>query len=183
MTNATTLPKLETGVWTLDPSHTIIGFSARHLMVTKVRGGFAEFDGSLQIGETPETSSVQVSIDAASISSGSEDRDVHLRSADFLDAENHPNLTFKSTSVEADGDRLRVAGNLTIKNITRPVTLDLEFEGTATDPWGGTRASFAAKAVINREDWDLTWNMPLDSGGVLVSKDVTIEIEAQAVKQ
>jgi polyisoprenoid-binding protein YceI len=175
-----TLP--ETGTWNLDPTHTVVGFMARHLMVTKVRGTFKTFSGTITVGDTPETSSVHVSIDAASIDSGTADRDNHLRSPDFLDVESFPTLTFKSTAVRANGDGYLVDGDLTIRDTTKPVTLEMTFDGTATDPWGNTKAAFTATTSINREDWGLTWNVPLEKGGVLVSKDIKIEIEAQAVE-
>jgi polyisoprenoid-binding protein YceI len=178
----TTATLLQTGTWTLDPAHTVIGFVARHLMVTKVRGGFASFTGAINLGDTPETSSVEVSIDTASFGSGAADRDGHIRSADFLDVENHPAITFRSTAVRALGrDEYEIDGDLRIKDVTRPVTLATTFEGVQGDPWGGTRAGFTAATTINREDWGLTWNVPLDGGGVLVGKEIKIEIEVEAV--
>ncbi len=175
-----TLP--ETGTWTIDPTHTVVGFMAKHLMVTKVRGSFKTFSGTITVGDTPEASSVEVTIDAASIDTGTADRDNHLRTGDFLDAENFPTITFVSTSVRANGSDYSVDGDLTIRDTTKPVTLEMSFDGTATDPWGNTKAAFTATTSINREDWGLTWNVPLETGGLLVSKDVKIEIEVQAAK-
>ncbi len=175
-----TLP--QTGTWTLDPTHTRIGFVARHLMVTKVRGSFNSFAGTIEVADPIEGSSVQVSIDAESIATGTEDRDAHVRSADFLDVGNHPTLTFESTGVRKDGSDYLIDGMLTIVGVSKPVTLEVEFDGTATDPWGNTKAGFTASTTINREDWGLTWNAPLEAGGVLVSKEIKIEIEAQALK-
>jgi polyisoprenoid-binding protein YceI len=172
------------GTWKLDPNHSVIGAVARHLMVTKVRGKFDSFQGAVHIGDTPAESWAELDIDAASIDSGVKQRDDHLRSADFLDVENHPKITFKSTSVKQTGDNtLAVTGDLAIRGITNPVTLDVTFEGVSPDPWGGTRIGFTVAGELRREDWDMSWNVPLETGGVLVSKTVDLEIEAQAVKE
>jgi polyisoprenoid-binding protein YceI len=176
----TTLP--QTGTWTIDSTHTRIGFVAKHLMVTKVRGSFGEFSGSIAVAEPIENSSVTVDMVAASISTGVADRDGHLKSADFLDVENHPTITFSSTGVRREGGDFKVDGELTIIGVTKPVTLDVEFDGGATDPWGNAKAGFTASTTINREDWGLTWNAALEGGGLLVSKEIKIEIEAQAQK-
>jgi polyisoprenoid-binding protein YceI len=179
----TTTAGLASGTWNLDPVHTVVGFSAKHLMVSKVRGSFKSFSGSITIGETPEESAVEVSIDAASIDTGASDRDNHLRSPDFLDVENFPTLTFKSTAVRSlGGDDYEILGDLTIRGTTKPVTLKMAFDGAATDPWGNHKAAFSASTTIQRDAWDLTWNVALESGGWLVSNDVKIEIEAQAAK-
>lgn len=177
-----TMTFLETGTWTLDPTHSHVSFKVRHLMAAKVRGSFAAFEGAIEVGDRPEDTSVVATIDAASIDTGVEDRDEHLRSEDFLDTENFGNLMFRSTSVQRDGEDFVVVGDLTIRDVTRPVTLDVEFGGVVTDPWGNEKAIFSAETKINREDWGLTWNAALEAGGVLVGKDVTIEIEAQAVR-
>jgi len=172
------------GTWKLDPNHTVIGAVARHLMVTKVRGKFDSFEGAVHIGDTPEESWAELSIDAASIDSGVKQRDDHLRSADFLDVENNPRITFRSTSVkQTGGNTLAVTGDLAIRGVTNPVTLDVTFEGVSPDPWGGTRIGFTISGELRREDWDMSWNVPLETGGVLVSKTVDLEIEAQAVKE
>jgi polyisoprenoid-binding protein YceI len=172
------------GTWKLDPNHTVIGAVARHLMVTKVRGRFTSFEGAVHIGEALEDSWAELRIDAASIDTGVEQRDEHLRSADFLDVEHFPQITFRSTKVEQTGDdRLEVTGDLTIRGLTRSVPLEVEFEGVSPDPWGGTRMGFTITGELVREDWNMTWNVALESGGVLVSRSVQLEIEAQAVKE
>jgi polyisoprenoid-binding protein YceI len=174
---------LEKGVWKLDPNHTVVGAVARHLMVTKVRGHFKVFEGAIHVEDTIEDSWAELEIDSASIDTGVEDRDNHLRSADFLDVEHHPKITFRSTKVERTGpDSLRVTGDLTIRGVAEPVTLDVTYEGTTPDPWGGTRAAFSAHGEIEREQWDMTWNVTLETGGVLVSKKIQLEIDAQAVR-
>ncbi len=169
------------GTWEIDVAHSTVGFVARHLMVTKVRGAFGVFGGKVLVGETPEDSSVEVHIDAASIDSRSPDRDKHLRSPDFLDVERYPDLVFRSTKVERTGDTtLRVHGDLTIRDVTKPVVLEAEFSGLTGDPWGGKRVAFSATTEIDREAWGITWNVALETGGVLVSKKVLIDIEVQA---
>ena len=168
------------GVWTIDPTHTQAEFVARHLMVTKVRGGFDDIAGTIVVADDPTDSKVEVVIQMASVSTGTADRDAHLTSEDFFDVENYPTMTFVSTSVEPSGSSWKLAGELTVRDVTRPVTLDFEFLGISTDPWGNPKAAFSASTELDREDWGLTWNVPLDGGGVLVSKKATIEIEAQA---
>lgn len=171
-----------TGVWSIDPTHTQAEFVARHLMVSKVRGGFSEISGTIEVAEDPVDSKVEVTIGVASVSSGTDDRDAHLKSADFFDVENHPTMVFRSTKVEAVGSAWKLTGDLTIKDTTRPVVLDFEFIGVTPDPWGTAKAAFSATTELAREDWGLTWNVPLEGGGVLVSKTVKLEIEAQAMK-
>lgn len=172
------------GVWELDPAHTTVGFVVRHMMVAKVRGRFTRVSGAINIAERLEDSSVEATIDAASIDTGEEQRDNHLRSSDFLDVENHPTITFRSTRVRhVETNRWAVDGELTIRGVTRPVTLDVEYEGVARDPWGGERVGFAATTEIDREDWGLTWNVALETGGVLVGKKVKIELEVEAVRK
>ena len=187
MTNATTTPATLadlSGTYTLDPTHTRIGFVARHAMVTKVRGQFNEFDGSAVIDADDFTrSSAQLTIRAASIDTRNEQRDGHLRSNDFLALEEYPQITFVSTAVEQTGaTSLELTGDLTIKGVTKPVTFDLEFTGLATDPWGNEKAGFEATADINRKDWDLSWNVPLEGGGVLVSEKVKLNLDIQLTK-
>jgi polyisoprenoid-binding protein YceI len=149
--------------------------------VTKVRGRFERLSGQIQIGERPEDSSVEVELDAASITTDNEQRDQHLRSPDFLDVDRYPTLRFRSTAVEQTGPTtLKVSGKLSIRNVTRPVVLDVEYNGVETAPWGGTVAGFSARTEINREDWGITWNQVLETGGVVVSKKVAIEIEVEA---
>ena len=169
------------GMWVIDGSHTSAEFVARHLMVTKVRGGFGSVTGTIDVAEDPVGSSVEVVIETASISTGDADRDGHVNSADFFDVESHPEMKFQSTAVRPHGSSWILVGDLTIKDITKPVTLEFDFVGLATDPWGNQKAAFSATTTINREDWDLNWNVALDAGGVLVSKKVNIEIEMQAV--
>jgi polyisoprenoid-binding protein YceI len=171
------------GEWTLDSSHSAVAFTGRHLMVTKVRGTFPVLDGAITIAEDPAESSVQVTIDLANVESGSADRDGHLRSADFFDTENHPTATFASTNLDWNGgEEAKLEGDLTIKGVTKPVVLDVEYGGVATDPWGGTRLGFSASTEVNREDWGLGWNVALEAGGVLVSKKIKLEIEVEAVR-
>ena len=170
--------------WTIDPSHTTVEFVAKHMMITTVKGRFAEFEGTIVADEqNVADSTVEVTMQAASIDTRSEQRDGHLRSPDFLDVENYPTVTFRSTRVEGTKDEFQLTGDLTIRGVTRPITLDVTFEGEGKDPWGGTRASFSAKGKFDRRDFGLTWNVALETGGILVSNEVKINIEAQAVLQ
>jgi len=170
--------------YVLDKSHTEVGFVGRHLMVTKVRGRFSDFEGTVTIAEDPQASSVDVTIDAASIDTRDDARDGHVKSADLLDVENHPSLTFRSTGVRhVKGDRFEVTGDLTVAGVTQAVALDLTLDGVLGDPWGGTRLAFSASTEIDREEFGITWNVALEAGGVLVGKKVKIEIEGQAVRQ
>ena len=171
-----------TGTWTIDPGHAEVGFVGRHFGLTKVRGRFTGVEGTVTVREPLDMSEVHVVIDMASVSSGSQTRDDHLRSDDFFDAANHPQATFRSTGVVTTGAEARMTGELTIKGVTRPVTLDAEYVGQATDPWGAERAIFSASGTINREDWGLTWNMALEAGGLLVSKEIRLEIEVELVR-
>jgi len=174
----------EPGVYTFDPAHTVVGAVARHLMVTKVRGYFREVSGTITIAEDPLESTVEVHIKAASIDTGVADRDNHLRSPDFLDVENYPELTFKSTRVaKLDGSDLVVVGDLTIRGITREIELPVEFLGVSTAPWGSEVAGFSAAIELDREDFGMTWNAALETGGVVVSKKLKVEIEVEAVRQ
>jgi polyisoprenoid-binding protein YceI len=168
------------GTWDLDPVHSHIGFVARHLMVSKVRGHFGKFDVRIVTAENPLDSTVTVTIDAGSVDTGNEARDEDLRSERFLDVASHPLITFRSTSVAPDGDGYKVAGDLTIRGVTRLATLDLELGGFGPDPYGGTRAGFSATTEINRTDFGVSFNAPIP-GGVMVSEKVQIEIEAEAV--
>ena len=182
--STTTDTSTATGTYAIDPSHSRIGFVARHAMVTKVRGSFNEFEGTGYFdAEDPARSHLNLTIQAASIDTRSADRDGHLRSNDFFDMENHPQITFASTSVaKVDDETYRVTGDLTIKDVTRPVTVDFEYGGTATDPFGNHRLGLEGSVVVNRKDWGLDWNAPLGTGGVLVSEKVTLEFEVSAIK-
>ena len=180
LTDFTTL----TGTYAIDASHSRFGFVARHAMVTKVRGSFNDFEGTATIdGSNPAASSVQVSISVDSIDTRNKQRDDHIRTNDFLDVANHPRITFVSTSITHDGGNdFEVTGDLTIRGITKSVTLPLEFQGEASDPFGNRRIGFEGSVVINRKDWGVNWNAALEAGGVLVSEKVTLEFEISAVK-
>ena len=171
------------GDYALDVSHSRLGFTARHAMVTKVRGQFGEFEGRAHVDTaTPSDSSIELAISAASISTGSPDRDGHLRSADFFDVEQFPTWTFRSTQVARDGDTWTVTGDLTIKAVTKPVTIEFEQTGSAVDPFGNTRVGFEGALTVNRKDWGLTWNAALETGGVLVSEKVKLELDISAIR-
>ena len=171
-----------TGTWTIDPGHAEVGFIGRHFGLTKVRGRFTGVEGTVTVREPLDFSEVHVVIDMASVSSGNQTRDDHLRSEDFFDVANHPQAVFRSTGVTTAGAEARMTGELTIKGVTRPLTLEAEYLGHATDPWGAERAVFSAAGTINREDWGLTWNMALEAGGLLVSKEIRLEIEVELVR-
>ncbi|QYJ03415.1 YceI family protein [Nocardioides panacisoli] len=171
------------GTYTLDPSHSRLGFQARHAMVTKVRGQFADWEGTATIDtENPAASSVALTIKAASIDTGSADRDGHLASGDFFDAETYPELTFVSTDVARDGNDWTVTGNFTIKDVTKPLTITFEETGSAQDPFGNVRVGFEGEVTVNRKDWDLTWNAALETGGVLVSEKIKLEFDISAIR-
>jgi polyisoprenoid-binding protein YceI len=186
MTETTTATAVQdlTGDYTLDVTHTRLGFVARHAMVTKVRGAFTEFDGSAHLDfADPTKSSAQLSIQVASITTGQNQRDEHLRNNDFFDAPTYPTITFASTKVEkVSDDTYRITGDLTIKDVTKPVEIDFEFTGSEKDPFGNTRVGFEGKTVINRKDWGVNWNAALESGGVLVSEKITLEFDVSAIK-
>jgi len=171
--------------WQIDSSHSSIQFSVRHMMISRVKGTFEHFSGTVALDEaTPNNTVVNVSIDAASINTRDAQRDGHLKSPDFLDAANFPALTFVSTKVEqTNAKNAKLHGNLTIRDITRPVVLDVEYVGQAKSPWGTVSAGFSASAKINRKDWNLTWNQALETGGVLVGEEISIDIDLELVKQ
>ena len=173
-----------TGTWTLDPAHTRIGFVARHAMVTKVRGSFNEFEGTAVLdGANPANSHAEVTIKAASIDTRNAQRDEHLRSNDFLAMQEHPEITFASTGArQVDDTTFELTGDLTIRGVTKPVTIPFTFEGAAKDPFGNLRAGFEGSVAINRKDWGVSWNAALEGGGVLVSDRVTLEFEVSAIK-
>ncbi len=169
--------------WVLDPTHSEILFKVKHLMITNVKGEFRKFSASIA-GEDFQNSPIEVSIDASSIFTNEENRDGHLKGADFFDVENHKELTFKSTSViKIDAENYKLNGILTIKGINKEISLDLEFGGINKDPWGNQKAGFSVNGKINRKDWELNWNAPLETGGFLVSEEVTLMAEVQFVKQ
>ena len=171
------------GIWKIDPGHAEVAFVGRHFGLTKVRGRFTGVSGDVAFGESLTDSTVAVEIDMASVSSGDRSRDDHLRSGDFFDVEHHPTATFCSTGVMVEGASATLAGELTVKEITRPVTLAVEYLGHARDPWDNDRAVFTASGMINREDWGLTWNMLLEAGGLLVSKEIRLEIDVELIRQ
>ncbi|HZK50050.1 MAG TPA: YceI family protein [Actinomycetota bacterium] len=174
----------QAGDWVIDPAHSSIEAVARHMVITKVRGRFEQFSGSIHIDEDPTKSWAEVAIKAASINTNAPDRDGHLKSPDFLNADEYPELTFKSTKLSHKrDDRFVVVGDLTIRGETQPVTLEAEFGGVVSDPFGQTKALFSATTKLERETWGMNWNQALEAGGVLVSKSLDVEIEVQAVLQ
>ena len=171
------------GDYTIDPTHTRLGFSTRHAMVTTVRGQFTEFSGTAHVdAATPANSHVALTIQTASVDTGVADRDGHLKSADFFDADNNKEITFSSTKVERDGDDWVITGDLTIKGVTKPITIEFESNGSARDPFGNLRIGFEGGTSINRKDWDLTWNAALETGGVLVSEKIKLEFDISAIQ-
>jgi polyisoprenoid-binding protein YceI len=180
--NGLTLPS--TGTFVLDKSHTEVGFIARHLMVSKVRGRFTDFEGTIVVADDPSESSVEVIIQAASINTNDENRDKHVRTNDFLSTDEFPALTFRSTKVElSSGGDWKVNGDLTVRGVTRPIVLDVQFEGVIQDPWGNQRLGFTASGEIDRNDFGVSFNAALETGGFVVSPKVKLEIEAEAVRQ
>jgi polyisoprenoid-binding protein YceI len=173
-----------TGEYTIDTAHSRVGFVARHAMVTKVRGAFNQWEGSAHIdGANPANSSARVTIQARSIDTRNSQRDEHLRSNDFLDMSTHPEITFASTSIEQlDDSTFRMIGDLTVRGVTRPVSIDFEYTGSAVDPYGNRRVGLEGSTVINRKDFGVTWNAALEGGGVLVSEKITLEIEVSAIR-
>ena len=181
---STASPAGISGNYVLDPAHTRIGFSARHAMVTKVRGAFHEFEGIAHVdADNPADSSVRVTIQSASLTTGNDQRDGHLRSADFFDVETYPEIRFVSTDVRRDGTDWTITGDLTINEVTKPIAVAFEETGAATDPFGNERVGFEGSVAINRSDWGLKWNAALEAGGVLVSEKVTLEFDVSAIRQ
>lgn len=176
------LDDLTPGTWSVDPNHSAVTFVARHLMITRVRGTFGEVSGVLTIAEDKLASTVEATIAMASVTTGSEGRDGHVKGPEFFDVETYPNMTFTSTGLRGDGAEYVLTGDLTIKGVSKSVELDLEFEGVSPDPWGGTRVGFSASGEVNRRDFGLDFDVKLDTGGVLVSEKIKIELEIQAVK-
>ncbi len=184
MTTETAAPALElVGDYQIDPAHTRIGFTARHAMVTKVRGTFGEFRGTAHIDADPARSSTEIVIATNSFTTGQEQRDGHVQGDDFLAVNVYPEITFRSTSVEQDGDVYNITGDLTIRDTTQPVTIPFEFTGLAKDPFGNVRAGFEGSTTINRKDWGISFNAALETGGVLVSEKVGLEFDVSAIKQ
>ncbi len=171
------------GRWQIDPGHTELAFIGRHFMLTKVRGRFTGICGVIEVAEQPGDTTVDVTIDMTSVESGNEARDEHLRSADFFDVEHHPAAVFSARASDWQGTTGTLTGELTLRGVTRPVTLRAEYLGYTADPWGGHRIVFTAAGTVDREDWGMTWNLPLDGGGLVVSKEIRIEIELEAVLQ
>ena len=182
---AVEVPGYIAGTWAIDPVHSEVSFSVRHMMVSKVRGRFDSFEGTIVTGADPLSSVVTASVDMSSISTGQEQRDAHIRSADFFEVEKYPTMTFVSTAVRADGSDFLLDGDLTLKGVTKPVTFKLELNGIGPDAYGGTRAGFSATGEINRNDFGVDFNGPVPgvSGGVLVSEKVTITMEIESVLQ
>lgn len=173
-----------TGTWVIDPSHTTIGFTVRHAMIAKVRGEFEDFSGSMTLdGANPSASTAELVAQTASIATGNADRDGHLKSPDFLDVATFPTLTFTSTGVRPDGDDFIVTGDLTLHGVTKSVDVEFELVGISQDPFGNTRIGFEGEATINRKDFGLVWNAALETGGVLVSDEVKLTLDVEAIKQ
>lgn len=171
------------GVWKIDPGHAEVGFWGRHFMLTKVRGRFTGVDATVVIADEPAGSTVEATIDMSSVDSGDRTRDDHLRSPDFFDVANWPTARFRSTEVTRKGSRGTLTGELTVRDVTRSLTFEVDLVGVLTDPWDNDRAVFSASTTINREDWGLTWNMALETGGVLVSKEVHLELNVELIRQ
>jgi polyisoprenoid-binding protein YceI len=181
-TTGATSATLPAGAWTVDPTHSRVGFVARHMMVTKVRGSFADFSAEIEVAENPLESKLSAVVQMASIDTGNAERDGHLRTNDFFDIEQFPTMSLVATGFSAAGDDYVLRADLTIKGVTKSVEFALEFDGVGQDPWGGTRAGFTAATTINRKDWGIEWNAPLETGGVLVGEKVQIELDIQLVK-
>ena len=181
MASTTQIPGYLVGTWDIDPTHSTVGFSVRHMMVSKVRGYFREFTGEIVTAQDPAQSTVSATIDLGSIDTRQDQRDAHIRSADFFDVGNHTEMTFRSTEVRIDGADWTVEGDLTIKGITKPVTLELELNGFGPDAYGGTRAGFSAKTEISRKAYGVDIDMPMDGGGVVVGDKIAVELEIEAV--
>lgn len=181
----TTQAETRTSTWTIDKTHSIVEFAVKHLVITTVKGQFRDFEGTIHVDEAnPENSSVAASIDVASIDTNVADRDAHLRSDDFFNAEQFPKITFKSTRVERVSDeRAKVHGELTIRDVTRPVVLDTDYDGQVDDPWGNRRAAFTATAQISRKDFNVRWNQVIETGGAVVGDNIKITLHLEAVRQ
>jgi polyisoprenoid-binding protein YceI len=182
MTEATKIPGWVAGTWVIDPIHSEIGFTVRHLMVSKVRGRFEKFEGQIVTGDILDTRAT-VTVDLTSINTGNEDRDNDLRSANYLEVDKHPTMTYRSTGLKPNGDAYIADGELTIRETTRPLQLRVEFHGIGTDPWGGTRAGLSATGEINRKDFGVSFDMPMDGGGLVVGEKIQLDVDIEAVLQ
>lgn len=180
-TTTRAIPGYVTGTWSVDPVHSEVGFSVRHMMVSKVRGRFTSFEGSVTTAENPLDSKVRATVDLSSIDTGNADRDAHIRSADFFEVDAHQTMTFESTGIRVDGDEYKLDGDLTLKGVSRPVTFDLEVNGFGPDAYGGTRSGFSATTTINRKDWGVDFNAVMETGGLVVADKVTIQLEIELV--
>jgi polyisoprenoid-binding protein YceI len=184
MTEATKIPGWVAGTWVIDPIHSELGFSVRHLMVSKVRGRFEKFEGQIITGEDILETQATVTVDLTSINTGNQDRDTDLRSANYLEVDKHPTLTYRSTGLKPDGDAFVADGELTIRETTHPLQLRVEFHGIVSpDPWGGTRAGLSATGEINRKDFGVSFDIPLDGGGLVVGERIQLHLEVEAVLQ
>jgi polyisoprenoid-binding protein YceI len=177
-----TLTDLSAGTWNIDPAHSSVSFIARHLGLSKVRGSFNGFSGTIEVAANHLDSKVSVTIDTTTVETGNEQRDAHLRSPDFFDTDTHKEITFVSTHITEHDDDFQVHGDLTIHGVTKPVTLDLEFTGVSADPWGGTRAGFEATTTVSRREFGVEFDIPLDGGGLVVGDKIKIELDVEAVK-
>ncbi len=173
---------LATGTWTVDPTHSSVSFSVRHLMISKVRGSFTTFSGTVTVPEDRLATVVDVTIDPTSVSTGDAMRDGHLKNNDFFDTEAFPTWQFKSTAVKAKGSSYALVGNLTVRGVTKPVELDVEFEGIGTDPYNNTKAGFSATGEVNRKDWGVEFNIPMEAGGFVIGDKVKLELDVQLLK-
>jgi polyisoprenoid-binding protein YceI len=180
---AVEIPGYVAGTWTIDPVHSEVSFTVRHMMVSKVRGRFDKFEGTITTAPDPLQSSVTATVDLGSVNTGNDTRDNHIRSEDFFHTEKHPTMTFRSTGIRPDGENFLLDGDLTLRGITRPVTFRLEVNGFSPDPYGGTRAGFSATAEVNRNDWDVSYNGPIPGAGtgMILSDKVTINLEIEGV--
>jgi polyisoprenoid-binding protein YceI len=179
MTTSTILPGLTAGTWNLDPNHSELGFTVRHMMVSRIRGRFRAYSGTAEVAEDPLRSTVTVTIDAGSFESGNEARDNAVKGAEYLDVATHPEYAFRSTGIRAEGDRYVLAGELTIRGITRPVELPFEYNGSTRDPFGNDRIGFTARGEINRKDFGIVTELPMDGGGVVVGEKVSLELDVE----
>lgn len=183
MTDTISIPGYKAGTWVIDPTHSEVGFSVRHLMISKVKGKFERFTATFTTGENPLDSKVEATAEVASVNTNEPNRDGHLRTGDFFEAEKYPEIHFVSTAVRPNGDDFLVDGELTIKDVTKPVTFEVEFGGFGSDPYGNYKAGLTAKATIDRTDFGLTYNAALETGGVLIGEKVTITLDLQAAHQ